>query len=152
MTKKEIAYFGVGPVLILLSNFIGRIIPLFSMVTAPVIILFIVAVVNLSLFKRDFIFTSVYSFLLVILNRTLHIFLLGGVRDIEGEAWIDLSTLASWLLITMLILVYGWVLPIKNLNDAIIRSKIRRILTALFIAASSLGMILLLIYLDLKYI
>ncbi len=96
---------GIG--IIIINNVNGHYNPPSSINWTPVVIPFIVIIVNRTLYKLNFIQTIIYNYSLIAFNDYLIRAYAGGNTDIEGNMWIAFYGMIGFIISTIAMLVFA---------------------------------------------
>lgn len=96
----------LGLILIGINNRIGNSNPPFSITATPILIPLICLGINYGLIKRSFRLFVIIGFAFLLINDLLIRFYAGGTHDSEGNGFISLSFLISYLIISIGFWIY----------------------------------------------
>ncbi len=131
--------FGV----VILNNILGHYFPPFSIVASPILFLIIMSFMCYRLSKQDYTITMLCSFCLLILNDVLIRIFAGGMHDHQGQGFIFLSFIISFLICFVYILIFSFMNIKENEQNHII--IIKRISILLLISIGLLSIYFLVI-------
>ena len=96
---------GIG--IIIICNILGHILPPFSLLLSSIYMGIVIAFVNKPLYLLNFKLTTVYNFILLLLNDlTIRIYA-GGTHDSQGKAWCFLMYFIGLIIAIIIMLVYS---------------------------------------------
>jgi hypothetical protein len=136
MKTQQIIYIFIGLIIILGANIAGHYFPPFSLTYSFIYMNFIIGLVNLPLYKINFNYTVIYNYILLLINDLFIRLYAGGNHDSEGMAWCWLMFYVSFIIATLIIVIYCWSTNLKNMfpknKPSLNLTIIGAILTAVF--------------------
>jgi len=132
--KEELAVVS-GIALIIISNIIGNSSPPFSILATPWVLTIVIAIINFPLYKTSFSKTVIYNYGLILFNDILVRCFAGGVDDAEGEAWISVMFILSFLICTIVMFVYASLKSTKSNENVAMRKHMKTVALAVIVTA-----------------